>query len=90
MMFCNRVEALMTSSFELSFPKNKYCIYSNKRSGAYIIFCATSAVVIRGRCLFKNCTRRIYFFYIFIQRCTFYLLIFLWTDTKLMVNLELH
>ena len=31
-----------------------------------------------------------YFFYIFIQRYTFYLLIFLWTDTKLMVNLELR
>ena len=30
------------------------------------------------------------FFYIFIQRYTFYLLIFLWTDTKLIVNLELR
>ena len=31
-----------------------------------------------------------YFFYIFIQRYTFHLLIFLWTDTKLIVNLELR
>jgi len=30
------------------------------------------------------------FLYIFIQRYTFYLLIFLWTDTKLIVNLELR
>ena len=30
------------------------------------------------------------FFYIFIQRYTFYLLIFLWTNTKLIVNLELR
>ena len=49
-----------------------------------------SVALIRGQCLFKNCTRRIYFFYIFILRYTFYLLIFLWTDTKLMVNLELR
>ena len=32
----------------------------------------------------------IYFFYIFIQRYTFYLLIFLWTENKLIVNLELR
>ena len=38
----------------------------------------------------KHCTRQIYFFYIFIQRYTFYLLIFQWTDTKLIVNLELR
>ena len=50
--------------------------------GAYLIFRATSAALIRGRRFFKNCTRQIYFFYIFIQRYTFYLLIFLWTDTK--------
>ena len=31
-----------------------------------------------------------YFFYTFIQQYTFYLLIFLWTDTKMMVNLELR
>ena len=41
-----------------------------------------------GHRLFKNCTRQIDFFYIFIQRYTFYLLIFLWADTKLIVNLE--
>ena len=67
-----------------------YRIYSNKRRDAYLIFHATSAALIRGRRLFKNCTRQIYFFYIFIQRYTFYLLIFLWTDTKLIVNLELR
>ena len=67
-----------------------YRIYSNKRHGAYLIFRGTSAAVIRGRRLFKNCTRRIYLFYIFIQRYTFYLLIFLWTDPKLMVNIKLR
>ena len=70
--------------------RGEHRIYSNKRRGAYLIFRATSAAVIRGRRVFKNCTRRSYFFYIFIQRYTFYLLIFLWTDTKLMVNLELQ
>ena len=45
-------------------------------------------LLIRGRRLFKHCTRQIHFFYIFIQRYTFYLLIFLWADTKLIVNLE--
>ena len=67
-----------------------YRIYSNKRRGAYLIFRATSAALIRGRRLFKHCTRQIYFFYIFIQRYTFYLLISQWTDTKLIVNLELR
>ena len=57
--------------------------------GAYLIFRATSAALIRGRRLFKHCNRQIYFFYIFIQRYTFYLLIFLWTNTKVIVNLEL-
>ena len=60
-------------------PEESYRIYSNKRRGAYLIFRATSAALIRGRRLFINCTRQIYFFYIFIQRYTFYLLIFLWT-----------
>ena len=69
---------------------NTYRIYSNKRRVAYLIFRATSAALIRGRRLFKHRTRQIYFFYIFIQRYTFYLLIFLWTDTKLIVNLELR
>ena len=67
-----------------------YRIYSNKGRGAYLIFRAKSAALIRGRRLFKHCTRQIYFFYIFIQRYTFYLLIFQWTDTKLIVNLELR
>ena len=48
-----------------------YRIYSNKRRGAYLIFRATSAALIRGRRLFKHCTRQIYFVYIFIQRYTF-------------------
>ena len=70
-----------------------YRIYSNKRRGAYLIFRATSAALIRGQRLFKlfkHCTRLIYFFYIFIQRYAFYLLIFPWTDTKLIVTLELR
>ena len=58
---------------------SEYCIYLNKRRSAYLIFRATSAALIRGRHLFINCTRQIYFFYIFIQWYTFYLLIFLWT-----------
>jgi len=77
-----------------SFPAviiQRYHNYLNKRCSAYLIFHATSAALIRGRPLSKHCTRQIYFHYIFIQRHTFYLLplIFLWTDTKLIVNLEL-
>ena len=45
-----------------------YRIYSSKRRGAYLIFRATSAALIRGRRLFKRSTRQIYFFYIFILR----------------------
>ena len=60
------------------------------RISVYLIFHATSAALIRGRRLFKNCTRQIYFFYIFFPQYTFYLLIFLWTDTKLIVNLEIR
>ena len=67
-----------------------YRIDSNKRRGAYLIFHATIAALIRGRRLFKHCTWQIYFFDIFIQRYTFYLLIFQWTDTKLIANLELR
>ena len=78
--FCRRVDNIIVT----------YHIYSNKRRGAYLGFLATSAALIRGRRLFKNSTRQIYFFYIFIQRYTFYLLIFLWTDSKLIVNLELR
>ena len=76
--------------YTLSCQLYYYRIYSNKRRGAYLIFRATSAALIRGRRLFKHCTRQIYFFFIFIQRYTFYLLIFLRTDTKLIVNLELR
>ncbi len=32
----------------------KYRIYSNKRSGAYYIFCVSSAALIRGRRLFEG------------------------------------
>ena len=70
--------------------KKHYRIYSNKRRRAYLIFPATSAVLIRGRLLCKHCTRQIYFFHIFIQQYTFYVLIFLWTDTKVIKNQELR
>ena len=69
--------------------KNVLTVFT-RISAAHLIFRATSAALIQGRRLFKNCIRQIYFFYIFIQRYTFYLLIFLWTDTKLIVNLELR
>ena len=39
----------------------QYRICSNKRRDAYLIFHATSAALIRGRRLFKHCTRQIYF-----------------------------
>ena len=70
--------------------KGHYRIYSNKRRIAYLISPATSSALMRGRRLLKHCTRRIYFFYIFIQQYTFYLLIFLWTDTKVIKNQELR
>ena len=74
--------------------KEPYHIYSNKRRGAHIIFPVTNVALSRGRRLFKHCTRKIYFFYIFIQRYTFYLLIFFWTDTKLIkkstITREIH
>ena len=62
----------------------------------YLIFRATSAALVRGRRLFEGgnylniVPHKFTFFYIFIQRYTFYLLIFLWTDTKLIVDLELR
>ena len=58
-------------------PKLMYHIYSNKRRRAYLIFCDTSAALIRGRRFFKHCTRQINFYCTFIQLYTFYLLIFL-------------
>ena len=61
-------------------------IYLSKRHGAYLIDRTTSVALIRRWPLFKHCTRPIYFFYIFIQWYTFYRLIFLWTDTKLIVK----
>ena len=96
------IDELMTFFFHMWLAHRcrsiTYRIYSNKRRGAYLIFRATSAALIWGRCLFeaqrrclfKHCTRQIYFFFIFIQRYIFYLLIFLWTDTKLIKNLELR
>ena len=50
----------------------------------------SAAALIRGQRLFQHCTRQIYIFYILIQRHTFCLLLFLWTDTKLIVHLELR
>ena len=67
-----------------------YRIYSNKRRCAYLVFRATSAALIPGRRLFKNCTRQFYLFYIFIQRYTFYLLIFLWSDSKSTITREIQ
>ena len=71
--------------------------YSNKRCSAYLIFRATSAALIQGQRLFEGSaylnidpdkfTFSINYFH---SRHTFYLLIFLWTDTKLIVNLELQ
>ena len=49
----------------------------------------TMVIHLSVRRFFTHCTRQIYFFYIFFfQRYTFCLSIFLWTDTKLIVNLE--
>ena len=70
---------------------NEITVFTRISAAALIYFFrATSAALIRGRRLFNHCTRQIYFFFIFIQRYTFYLLIFLWTDTKLKINLELR
>ena len=38
------------------FQKFTYRIYSNKRQGAYLIFCATSAALIQGQHLFEGGT----------------------------------
>ena len=68
-----------------------HTVFTRISAAALILFFrATSAALIRGRRLFKHCARQIYLFHIFIQRYTFYLLIFLWTDTKLIVNQELR
>ena len=52
--------------FNFDFHYDGYCIYSNERGDAYLIFRSTSEALIRGRRLFKNCTRRIYFSAIFL------------------------
>ena len=74
-----------------------YRIYSNKHHGAYVIFHATSAALVRGQRLFDSGAYLIivpdkFTFSIndFSQQYTFYLLIFLWAYTKLIVNLELR
>ena len=73
-----------------------YRIYSNKCHSAYLIFRATSAALIRGLRLFEggaylNILPDKFTFAIFLfNGCTFYLFIFLWTDTKLIINLELR
>ena len=90
-IFCSEWQLLNhVFIFDLQNSYLSYRIYLNKRRATYLIFHATSAALIRGRRLFKHCTRQTNFFYIFVQWYTFYLLIFLWTDTKLIVNLELH
>ena len=65
-----------------------YRIYSNKHHGAYVIFQATSAALVRGQLLFEsgaylNIVPYKFTFSIndFSQQYTVYLLIFLWTDT---------
>ena len=63
-----------------------YRIYSNKRRGAHLIFRATSAALIRGRRLF-NIVPDIFTF-LYFYSTVHSLLIFLWTDTKLVLNLE--
>ena len=72
-------------------------MYVNKRRGAYLIFRATSVALVRGQRLFEGGTylnivpdKFTFSIVIFIQQYISYLLIFLWTDTKLIVNLELR
>ena len=57
--------------------------YRSRR--AYLLFFAPQV-----QCLFEHCYRQIYFFYIFMQWYTFYLLIFLWTDRKSRIMREIH
>ena len=91
-MVYNKTKELMFASLSVFWVGLifSYRIYSIKRRGAYLIFRGTNVALIRGRRLFKLCTRQIYSFFIFIQQYTFYLLILLWTDAKLKVNLELQ
>ena len=63
----------------------RHTVLTRIRAAALIEFFAPQV-----RRLFKHCIRQVYFFYIFIQRYTSYLLIFLWTDTNLIINLELR
>ena len=83
------VQSVQNYCFSLSVPYllewATRCLFyfSRHKCGPYL-----RAALIRGRRLYKNCTRQICFFFIFIQRYTFYLSIFLWTDTNLIVILE--
>ena len=75
LFFCIKLQILNNLPYLLKYAR-----------GAYLIFRATSGALIRGWRLFKNCTRQIYFFhtqFLFNGTLSFYLLIFLWTDTKL-------
>ena len=60
--------------------QNQYRTWFHKEV-PYLIFRATCAALIRGRRLFNIAPDKFTFFYILIKRYTFYLLIFLWTDT---------
>ena len=77
--------------------RRAYRIYSNKCRSAYLIFLATSAALIRGRRLFEGGAylkivpdKSTFSIFLFNGTLSFYLLIFLWTDLNLIVNLELH
>ena len=67
----------------------KYCIYSNKHRSAYLIFAPQEWRLSEGGAYFNIVPGKLTFFNIFIQWHIFYLLIFLSTSTKLIVNLEL-
>jgi len=68
----------------------RYYIYSNKRRGAYLIFAPQEWRLFEGGTYLNIVPGKLTFCYIFIQWHTFYLLIFLSTSTKLIVNLELR
>ena len=70
----SKIQSMLLANQKRDF--NVYRIYSNKRRGAYLIFRATSAALIRGRRLFKHCTRHIYFFLYFYSTAHFLSVIF--------------
>ena len=71
-----------------------YHIYSNKRHGAYLIFCTTSAALIWGQRLFKNLHQMNLLFLYFYSTVHFLPLNFLmdWylTDGKYRITREIH